>query len=334
MAHSRRVLITGATGAVGPLVVNAFRLAGFSVRTLSIDPPPVGNWHNDVETLTGDVNDVPVLQAVMKDVEVVAHLAALLHIVNPLPALEEKYERINVEGTATVVDTAIRTGVRRVVFFSTIAVYGPSGGGTLTEETVPCPDTFYGRTKLLAEKIVLEAKETEGRKIGSVLRLGAVYGSRIKGNYQRLAQSLARGRFVPVGNGLNRRTLVYDKDVACAAVLAATHDHAAGRVYNVTDGGFHTLNDVIAAICGALGRRPPRFSLPTAPIRLVAGLAESAAGLLHRRSPVTTSMIDKYNEDIAVSGERIQRELGFVPQYNLTEGWQQAVREMREAGAL
>ena len=56
-------------------------------------------------------------------------------------------------------------------------------------------------------------------------------------------------RFVPVGDGRNRRTLVYDKDVAKATVLAMEHPAAAGRIYNVTDGNFHTLNEIILAIC-------------------------------------------------------------------------------------
>jgi len=88
-----------------------------------------------------------------------------------------------------------------VLSLHTIAVYGQSDGRILTEDTPPDPETFYARTKLAAERIVLEAKGADGGQIGTVLRLGAVYGSRIKGNYQRLVQSLARGRFIPVGNG-------------------------------------------------------------------------------------------------------------------------------------
>ncbi len=65
--------------------------------------------------------------------------------------------------------------------------------------------------------------------------------------------------FIPVGNGINRRTLVYDKDVGRAAALAVSHPAAAGRVFNVTDGGFHSLNEIIESICAALGRKPPRL---------------------------------------------------------------------------
>jgi nucleoside-diphosphate-sugar epimerase len=91
--------------------------------------------------------------------------------------------------------------------------------------------------------------------LGTVLRLRAVYSSRIKGNYERLTHALARNRFIPIGNGLNRRTLVYDKDVSGAAVLAVSHPAAVGRVFNVTDGEFHTLNEIIEFICSALGRK-------------------------------------------------------------------------------
>ncbi len=114
------------------------------------------------------------------------------------------------------------------------------------------PDTFYAQTKLAAEKIVLNARGADGQPLGTVLRLCAVYGSRIKGNYERLTHALVRHRFIPIGSGLNRRTLVYDKDVGRAAVLAVSHPAAAGphtnpvgvgagRVFNVTDGTFHTL---------------------------------------------------------------------------------------------
>ena len=76
------------------------------------------------------------------------------------------------------------------------------------------PDTFYAQTKLAAEQIVLNARRAEGQPLGTVLRLGAVYGSRIKGNYRQLLKALAKRRFVPIGQGQNRRTLVYDRDEA------------------------------------------------------------------------------------------------------------------------
>ncbi|MFH1627353.1 MAG: NAD-dependent epimerase/dehydratase family protein [Pseudomonadota bacterium] len=219
--------------------------------------------------------------------------------------------------------------MKRIVLFSTIAVYGPSDGCLLNEMSPTHPDTFYAQTKRAAEQIVLNARDADGQPLGTVLRLGAVYGSRIKGNYERLTQALVRHRFIPIGDGLNRRTLVYDKDVARAAVLAVSHPAAAGRVFNVTDGEFHTLKDIIESICSALGRKPPRFSLPVGPTRTLVGLIEKGSHAIGLKPPITRAIIDKYTEDIAVDGSLIQKQLGFAPQYDLKTGWEETIREMR-----
>lgn len=328
------VLVTGATGAVGPRVVQALHEAGYRIRTLSLDKLAGAQWPGDIDMQSGDVTDAGAVRAAMQGIDAVVHLAALLHIVNPPPALRARYEQINVGGTATVIQESLQAGVRRVVLFSTIAVYGPSEGNILNESSPPRPDTFYAQTKLAAEDIVLKARRADGKAMGTVLRMGAIYGARIKGNYRRLLQSLAHGRFVPLGEGNNRRTLVYDKDAARAAVLAVCHASAAGGVFNVSDGRFHPLKDIIAAMCRALGRRPPRWSLPVRPVRAAVGVLEDMLRCSGVRSPVGRSTIDKFTEDIAVEAERIQRELGFGPQYGLETGWKETVREMRETGDL
>ena len=195
------------------------------------------------------------------------------------------------------------------------------------------PDTFYAQTKLAAERIVLNSRGADGQPLGTVLRLGAVYGSRIKGNYERLTYALASHRFIPIGNGSNRRTLVYDKDVGRAAALAVSHPAAAGRVFNVTDGTFHTLNEIIESICSALGRKPPRLSLPVGPTRTLIGLIEKGSHAIGLKTPVTRAIIDKYTEDIAVDGSLIQKQLGFVPQYDLKTGWEETIRERQVLSA-
>ena len=259
------------------------------------------------------------MRSLPKGGQVVIHLTALLHIVNPTPDLRQKYERINIGGTATVVEAAIKAGVKRIVLFSTIAVYGPSDGCVRNEMSPTHPDTFYAQTKLAAEQIVVNARGADGQPLGTVLRLGAVYGSRIKGNYERLTHALARHRFIPIGSGLNRRTLVYDKDVGRAAVLAVSHPAAAGRVFNVTDGTFHTLNEIIESICFVLGRKPPRLSLPVGPIRTLIRLIEKGCNAIGLKPPVTRETVDS---------SLIQKELGFVPQYDLKTGWEETVGEM------
>jgi UDP-glucose 4-epimerase len=123
-------------------------------------------------------------------------------------------------------------------------------------------------------------------------------------------------------------------DVARAALLAVQDPNAAGKVYNVSDGHFHTLKEIIAAICDALGRNPPRFSVPVGPARFMAGLMEDTLRLVGRKSPIGRDTIDKYTEDVAARSQRIQNELEFKPQHDLESGWQETVREMRNVGEL
>ncbi|MGC9975265.1 MAG: NAD-dependent epimerase/dehydratase family protein [Syntrophales bacterium] len=328
------IFITGATGAIGPRVVHALYNAGYGIRAFSVDAPAKGILPPHVEVIIGDVTNKVDVESAMQGADAVVHLAALLHIVDPPPEMRKKYERVNIGGTARVVEAAIKAGVKRIVLLSTIAVYGHSHGCVLNEMSPTHPDTFYAETKLAAEKIVLNAMDADRKPLGTVLRLGAVYGSRIKGNYERLTHALARNRFIPVGNGLNRRTLVYDKDVGRAAVLAVSHPAAVGRIFNVTDGAFHTLNEIIESICYGLGRRPPRLSLPVRLSRAVAGIIEKGGHSMGIKSLAIRAMIEKYIEDIAVNGSLIQKELEFVPQYDLQTGWKETVKEMREGGAL
>ncbi len=325
----RVVLVTGATGAVGPSVVRACQAAGYSVRTLSIGIPGGDVLPPAVDARVGDVCDGQAVRSAVAGVEVVVHLAALLHQYESEAGLGPRYERVNVGGTENVVRAAVAEGVRRVVFLSTIAVYGPSSGRLIDENTPPRPDTLYGRTKLAAEQAVLSAT-TDGQPVGTVLRAAAVYGSRVKGNYRRLAMAIARRRFVPLGPGLNRRTLVHDHDLANAAVLAAGHPGAPGAIFNVSDGHVHTLADIVNAIYRAVGRPPPRLSVPLAVARAATGACESTCRVIGLPPPLTKATLQKYTEDIAVDGTLIQRALGFAPSVDLELGWQQTMAALRD----
>ena len=157
------------------------------------------------------------------------------------------------EGTRRLLEASEAAQVRRFVFFSTINVYGHSSVGCALDEQSPLrPESYYAETKVRAEEIVLAS-----RVPATVLRLAAVYGSRVKGNYARLLAALEQRRYVSIGPATNRRTLVHEQDVAEAALLVAKQARASGRTYNVTDGSTHDLNEIVQAMCLALGRSSP-----------------------------------------------------------------------------
>ena len=318
-------LVTGAAGALGPGLVRELVAAGYAVRAVDRYSPPPGAFPQGVDSWKGDICDREFMSRAVQGMRVVFHLAARLHLTNPGPELRSEYWRVNVEGTRILTEECLAGGVQRLVFFSTINVYGATPGSCADEDTPPQPDSLYAETKLAAEEAVLGVK---GSPIGIVLRMAAIYGPRMKGNYPRLVNALSQGWFVPVGDGHNRRTLIYEDDVVRAALLAAMHPKAPGRVYNVSDGGIHMLSEVIASICAALGRRVPRFFLPTRPTRWVTNAADGLAKFAGRSLNLTT-VIDKFVEDVAVRSERIRRELAFEPLYGLEEGWRRTVDALR-----
>lgn len=334
MTSPSKVFVSGATGAVGPRVVEALLDAGHMVRTFSLDAIDTHTLPKGADHVIGDITNFKEVRSALFGCNAVIHLAALVHEADPSMQSYLQYDRINIGGTSTVVNAAIEAHIERLVYFSTINVYGPTRGKIVTETFPTAPDTFYARTKLSAEKFVLEAHDPNGAPIGVVLRLGTVYGSRIKGNYNQLLHALAKHRFIPIGSGHNRRTLVYDKDVANAAVLALMHPKATGNIYNVTDGTFHPVHEILSTLSSCLGKKTPTRSLPVRPVRLIAGLLEGASHVFGFRSPVSRSTIDKYIEDIAVDGSRIQRELGFSPRYDLMHGWEETISELRRWGQL
>ncbi len=331
--QGQRVLVTGATGALGPAVIAALAAAGAEVHALvrrDVVVPGAKTTHQ------GELTDSIRLATALEGMHAVVHLAALLHIIDPPAALESKYRAVNDEGTARLVDLSLRAGVSRFVYASTIAVYGPStlGVAPWTEAAVCRPDSAYARSKLAGEAHVRAARGRAGVPVGVVLRLGAVYGVGVKGNYRRLLDALASGRYVHMGPGRNRRSLVHESDAAAAIVLALFHTAAGGQTFNVTDRQPHEMREVVAAMCAAMGKRVPRLRIPVPLARMLVGGVDLAARVTGIRPPITAAALDKLLEDVAVSGERIAEVIGFTPQFDLESGWREVVVRMRHETLL
>lgn len=321
-------MVTGATGAVGPALCGLLLERGYRVRAVSRTPPRPGILPDAVGWRAGDVTDPTAMRAACAGADLVFHLAARLH--RPAGGADPAWRRVNLEGTAVTLAAARGAGTGRVVVCSTISVYGDTRGAVADEDSLIAPETEYASTKAEAEAVALAAARADGAPLAVVLRLASVYGPHMKGNYVRLVRALRSGTFVPLGRGAQRRTLVFDRDAAIAALLAAEHPAAPGRVYNVTDGMLHPFERIVRSICAALERRPPRGFVPALPFRLGWAALDGAGRRLGLRPPALAATVAKLLEDAAVSGARIQRELGFRPTMDLDGGWRAAVAGVRE----
>jgi UDP-glucose 4-epimerase len=276
-----------------------------------------------VEAVQGDINDEESIREGVKDIDVIFHLAAKGHVANPSAILDSEFRYTNIEGTHRLVAAAKTAGVRRMIFFSTINVYGPGDLEKTYDENSPVePATIYAESKAQAEEVVLSEMPSV------VLRLAAVYGPRMKGNYRRLLSALKNRHFVMVGNGLNRRTLVHVQDVCQAAILAAGQEVVLGQIYNVTDGGIHTFQQIVRAMCSALGRGYPKIRISQNSVYRMLGFVEDAFRLFGQKAPIGRFSVDKLLEDMAVRGDKIRTELGYRPIFDLETGWKNCVESM------
>jgi nucleoside-diphosphate-sugar epimerase len=315
------VAVTGATGTIGPAVVRRLVDEGWDVRAFARRPPTNGLLPEGVTFVQGELADEAALHVLLDGAFAVHHLAGRAHAPTTPAAA---YSRVNVEGVRTIVSVARAHNLSRFVYYSSTSVYGSTAGGPpADEETDLRPMGPYAHSKAAAEQIVLE----EFGDRSTVLRLAAVYGPRLKGNYLRLFQAIARGRYVSVGPGLNRRTVVFVDDVAAAAALVTATGRTGARLFNVTDGEIHKLRDIVGAIAAAAGKSPPSLQVPIGPVRVAARALDVAAAL--RLSPIPgTALLSKYLEDSAVRGDRIKDELGFRPAFGLSLGWRKVAEAM------
>ena len=226
---------------------------GVSVRVLdNLSTGYIKNIENlPVELIQGDIRDTNLVQNAVEGMDVIFHLAA--HIGN-VKSLEHPQEdaQINVLGVVNLLEAARKTGVRRIVYSSSAAIFGELLTMPIAEDHPQNPDSPYGVSKLAAEKYMLTFARLYNMTV-ICLRYFNVYGIHQRydayGNVIPIfADRLVKGELITIyGTGEQTRDFVNVKDVAKANFLAATRAHQTG-VYNLGSGSKITIN-TLASYC-------------------------------------------------------------------------------------
>ncbi len=317
-------LVTGASGFLGRRLCARLRAEGVRVRALSRRPGE-GPWE---DALALDLATAPLPPGALAGVDTVFHLAARTHALGERGD-EPLYRALNVEGTRRVVEAAVAAGVARLVLASSVKAIGEGGPHCLDEDSPEAPASAYGRSKLEAERLVQAAGRTRAIHT-AVLRLTLLYGSGAPGNLARMLAAVRRHRFPPIPECGNRRSLLHVDDAVEALLLAARRPEAAGRTYIVTGPRPYSTREIYEAMCRALGREPPRWSVPLAALRLLARAGDAGGRLAGRRLPLDSAALDKLAGSAWYSARRIERELGFRARRELAE----SLLEMAAAESL
>lgn len=321
----RSALVTGATGCLGSLLTKRLAGGGFRVVAYVRDRRKAAQLAAlpGVELVEGEVGDAERLNEAMSGCDLVFHLAARVHAPSGTP--EEEFFRVNVEGTSNLMKAAARHRPSAVVFFSTVAVY-PESDEVRDEESPVGPATPYGRSKLAAERVVLDGARAAGLR-ATVLRLPVVYGPGDRGNVGKLIETIRRGRYLIIGNGQNEKSMVAAGNVIEAALAVADDGRAAGQIYLVADARPYSQREIAQTIADLLGRPQNFYHLPYLPALALGAVADIVVALTGRDLPVSLDRVRKLAQNTRFSAEKIARELGVVPRLSLRDGLREMIIE-------
>jgi len=227
------------------------------------------------------------------------------------------YQEINVDGATQVCRAARSAGVQRIVFTSSVAVYGfqpkPVDEGGPFE-----PFNEYGRTKLEAESVYRAWANEDPSRTLVIVRPTVVFGEGNRGNVFNLLSQIAAGRFLMVGTGKNIKSMSYVGNIAAFLVHALTLGPGT-HIFNYADGPDMDTKTLVGFIRRCLNQKGRVPRIPLAVAFAGAHLLDMIARLTGRTFPISAIRVRKFCESTQVRAGRILG-TGFSPPFSLSEG--------------
>jgi UDP-glucose 4-epimerase len=308
------ILVTGAGGFIGTAVVSELADRGISYRAVTRSSRERGYF------VIGNIGPETDWSAALDGVEVVVHLATCAGdrlVGDSVARIRAAYA----ESALNLARQAVRAGVKRFVFISSVKVNGEATlpDRPFTADDAPDPQNLYALCKFDVEQALFALSRETGLEV-TVIRPPLVYGPGVRANFATMMNWVNRGIPLPLGNVHNKRSLVFVGNLADLIVLAAVHPNAAGQVFLVSDGQDISTPELFRMIAEALGR--PSLVLPV-PASLVT-LAAAAIG----QPGLATRLIDSLQVDVT----KTRALLNWAPRSGIREGLRQTARSLQRPG--
>jgi nucleoside-diphosphate-sugar epimerase len=303
-----KFIVTGANGFVGKPLCAELLLRGQSVCAA------VRSANSLIQkgdaTIVGSIDGETNWRDALRDIDVVIHLAARVHVMKDDAAdpLSE-FLKVNLHGTENLARQAVQAGVKRFVYVSSIKVNGESTTGSqpFSESNQPNPQDPYGISKWRAEEALRRIEQETGLEV-VIVRPPLVYGAVVKGNFISLMAAIDKGIPLPLAGANNLRSLLYVGNLVDALIACATHPAAAGQTYLLSDGEDVSTAMLVEKIAAALERKSRSFFFPPSVLR-------AAAAILGR-----STQADRLFGSLQVNNQKIRNELGWCPPFTLEQG--------------
>ena len=325
------VLITGASGFVGSAIARVFQEAGFPVRALVRAASPRTNLVRGIDVVEGDIRDRASVAAALEGARYLIHAAADYRLWSRSP--REIFDT-NVEGTRIVMEEALRAGIERIVYTSSVAALALRPQGAPADESRPLPADeavgAYKQSKVLAQRLVEHMVASRGLPAVIVNPSTPVGPRDVKPTPTgRIIAEAASGHMPAfVDTGLN---LVHVDDVAAGHLYALRRGRIGERY--ILGGENVLLSTMLTDIARLAGRRPPHIRLPRSLIYPVAVGAEALAWVTGRTPFVTRDGLRLAKYKMFFTDAKARRDLGYTSR-PYAEGLADAIAWFRSAGYL
>ena len=308
-------LITGATGHVGTVLISELLKQGKLIRALVL-PGEADQLPPGIEVVEGDITDegslTPFFDRKGHDVLTLIHCAARITVASrPDPRVWQ----VNVDGTKNVMDMALRAGVERVVYISSVhAIPERPAPDSIRETDSFSPDQVHGqyaKSKAAAAQLVLDYAR-KGLAV-SIVHPSGIIGpgdTHRKNHMIRTLHAMAEGSIpLPLHGGYD---FVDSRDVV-AGILACEERGRRGECY-ILSGHYITVTELFNVVRRAKGKRPRKFAVPYGVAKRLAPAAERLLGLFRKKAPLLTPYsVYTLHTNGNFSHEKAARELGYTP---------------------
>ena len=246
-------LVTGSTGFIGQKLINAI---DGEIRVLSRFK--LSNYR----TIVCDLEFQEIPDKALNNVSTVFHLAGFAHDMHDASKIADLYYKVNVSATVELANLAVRSGVKRFVYVSSVKAGGnPPLGTCANEKNQKNTEDVYGKTKREAELKLLKIGRASGMHV-SIIRPSLVYGPDVKGNLKSMLLGVKKGWFPPLPETGNRHSMIHVDDLVRAILLVSEDKRADGEIFIATDGTPYSSREIYNAMCKVTGKLIPKWSVP------------------------------------------------------------------------
>lgn len=326
----KTVLVTGATGFLGSHVLEAL-IPNKDIKLIAACRNPtklLAEFHGEVRQ--GDLTEKDYVRQLTKNVDVICHAAAW----TSLWAHRKEGKRLYLEPTKALIDAAIKSGVRRFIFDSSVVVPGPHRDGSAIKDNEPSKHPGFWPHMDTVVDIENYMLEQSGKEMAMVsLRCGHFVGKRFNLGFLSLVLPRLKTHLVPwVAGGKARVPLVDGKDLGNAFSLAVTAEGLEGfESFNICGPSFPTMREVVDFLHAEVRVPRPHFGVPLSGAYAFGWLMEKINPLVPG-DPFLTRAIVYLGEDWYAPSDLARKRLGYEPKIDWKTGIRRQLKEMERNG--